>query len=72
MVSFETHIAPLFREEDREAMLYIMDLWDRDDVANDAANILDRVLDGTMPCDAPWPKERIDLFRAWIDGGFQP
>lgn len=49
-------------------MLYIMDLWDRDD----AANILDRVVDGTMPCDEPWPQHRIDLFRGWIAGGFQP
>ena len=25
-----------------------------------------------MPCDAPWPPDRIDLFRRWIDEGMRP
>jgi hypothetical protein len=23
--------------------------------------------EGTMPCDAPWPEEDVEHFRAWID-----
>jgi hypothetical protein len=72
MVSFQRDIAPLFREQDRDAMLYLMDLWDYDDVVQDASNILERLLDRTMPCDAPWSQERIEVFRGWIDGGHQP
>jgi hypothetical protein len=30
------------------------------------------VEDGTMPCDRPWDGERIDLFRQWMDEGFEP
>lgn len=72
MVSFQRDIAPLFRELDRDAMLYLMDLWVLDDVVGDAQNILERLLDQTMPCDEPWPSDRIDLFRAWMHGGCQP
>ena len=33
---------------------------------------LERVADGSMPCDAEWPQEQIALFRAWIDTGMTP
>jgi hypothetical protein len=71
-ISFETDIKPLFREEDRIAMDYVFDLWLYDDVKTEADNILERVVDGTMPCDEPWAEERIQLFRDWIEGGLQP
>lgn len=66
---FEQDIKPLFREEDRDAMSYIFDLWDYQDVSANATNILDRLADGTMPCDGEWPEEQIELFRRWIDTG---
>lgn len=66
---FERDIRPLFREIDREEMDYIFDLWSYDDVRAHAENILDRLADGTMPCDGEWPEEQIDLFRRWIDAG---
>jgi hypothetical protein len=25
-----------------------------------------------MPCDVPWPKEQVDLFRRWIEEGLKP
>jgi hypothetical protein len=67
--SFAQDIKPLFREEDREAMEYVFDLWDYNDVSTHSDNILDRLEDGSMPCDEPWPAEQIDLFRQWIDAG---
>jgi hypothetical protein len=24
---------------------------------------------GSMPCDRPWPADRVDTFRRWIDSG---
>jgi hypothetical protein len=70
--SFEDDIKPLFRPLDRDAMLYIMDLWSYEDVVADAANVLDRCEDGTMPCDYAWPQEKIDIYRAWLEEGCPP
>ena len=67
--SFAQDIKPLFREDDRDAMDYIFDLWDYNDVSTNADSILERLEDGSMPCDDPWPAEQIDLFRSWIDAG---
>lgn len=69
---FERDIRPLFRELDRHEMDYVFDLWSLDDVRRHAENIHDRVRDGTMPCDEPWPPDRVALLRAWIDGGCLP
>ncbi|MBO0703041.1 MAG: hypothetical protein J2P38_08925 [Candidatus Dormibacteraeota bacterium] len=69
MPSFEQDIKPLFREYDRENMTYSFDLWSYEDVKEHADDILDRLEEGDMPCDAPWPDAQIDTFRAWIDGG---
>ena len=72
MPSFQTDIRPLFREYDRENMDYSFDLWEYDDVKDNADDILDRLEEGDMPCDAPWPEERIALFRQWVDEGMEP
>jgi hypothetical protein len=66
---FAQDIQPLFRESDREAMDYIFDLWSYQDVSAHADAILERLEDGTMPCDEAWPEERIELFRSWLAGG---
>lgn len=68
-MKFRDDIRPLFREEDREEMLYAFDLWEYTDVKEYSASILDRVEDGTMPCDEPWPRERVALFAEWIKVG---
>ena len=66
---FEQDIKPLFRERDRNAMRFAFDLWTHDDVSTHADAILGRLEAGTMPCDGPWPAERVAVFRQWIDGG---
>lgn len=66
---FEQDIKPLFREDDRDAMSYIFDLWSYQDVSANAENILERLEDGSMPCDGEWPEEQIETFRHWIKAG---
>jgi hypothetical protein len=68
-ISFSEHIRSLFREKDRESMTFAFDLWDYDDVAEQSNAILERLTDGTMPCDVGWPDEQIALFRDWISAG---
>jgi hypothetical protein len=67
--SFARDIQPLFRESDREAMEFAFDLWDYDDVRTHAQDILERLTDGTMPCDEEWPEEQVALFRRWVEAG---
>lgn len=66
---FERDIKPLFREDDKDAMDFVFDLWDYNDVRTHAESILERLEDGTMPCDGEWPPEQIELFRRWIESG---
>jgi hypothetical protein len=68
-ISFEQDIKPLFREHDRESMKAAFDLWSRDDVAQNSEAILERLRDGTMPCDGAWPGEQVALVERWIDAG---
>lgn len=72
MASFESDIRPLFRPDDDEAMSWAFDLASYDDVKENAEAIYERVADGSMPCDEPWPAERVQRFRAWIDAGMPP
>jgi len=71
-ISFARDIQPLFRESDRDAMDFVFDLWDYNDVCTNAEDILDRLADGTMPCDEEWPNDQIVLFRRWIEAGKLP
>ena len=68
-VRFSAHIKPLFRPKDRESMAFAFDLWDLDDVRSNADAILGRLRQGTMPCDAAWAPDQIELFRRWIAAG---
>lgn len=68
-VTFLHHVKPLFRKMDRESMSFVFDLWSVGDVQKHALEILKRLDNGTMPCDGTWPKERVDIFRRWIDSG---
>ena len=67
--NFVQHIKPLFRKMDRESMSFLFDLWSHRDVSTHAAEILKRLENGTMPCDGAWPKNKVDLFRRWIESG---
>jgi len=68
-VGFERDVKPLFRERDRRSMLRSFDLWSYDDVRSNADAILERVSDGSMPCDEEWSPEQIDVLQRWIDAG---
>ena len=68
-ISFESHIKPLFREGDREAMTWAFDLWSYEDVKLNATEIAERLRDGSMPCDGGWPGEQIELFERWAAAG---
>jgi CDGSH-type Zn-finger protein/truncated hemoglobin YjbI len=68
-VSFDQHIKPLFRERDRKSMKFAFDLWVYADVRDNAQAILDRVKDGTMPCDGAWPAEWVGVLDRWVQSG---
>jgi hypothetical protein len=70
-LSFERDVRPLFRERDRGSMLEVanFDLWAREDVAEHSKAILERLENGSMPCDQAWPDERVALFRRWVEAG---
>ncbi len=67
--SYERDIRPLFRESDRESMVFAFDLWVYHDVCTHAQDILERLADGSMPCDREWPEEQIAQFRRWVEAG---
>jgi hypothetical protein len=66
---FARDIRPLFRESDRDAMMFAFDLWDYNDVCTNAQDILERLADGSMPSDGEWPDQQITQFRRWIEVG---
>jgi hypothetical protein len=68
-ISFEQHIKPLFRDHDRQSMEWAFDLWSHDDVARNSDAILERLRDGTMPCDGTWSDEQIAVFQSWVEAG---
>jgi hypothetical protein len=73
-ISFAIDIRPLFRDSpDIDTMAgFGLDLSSYDDVKAKASEIYTRVVDGSMPCDEPWPPERLTLFKQWIDEGLAP
>ena len=68
-ISFQSDIKPLFRADDRNAMTWAFDLWSYEDVKTNAADIADRLRDGSMPCDGAWPDEQIERFEGWVESG---
>jgi hypothetical protein len=72
MPSYATDIKPLFRERDRGAMLGHFDLWSYDGVVQHKDAIVNSLTAGDMPCDGPWPTERVELFQEWVTAGTPP
>jgi hypothetical protein len=68
-VGFQEDIKPLFREHDRDSMMFAFDLWSFDDVSEHADEILARLETGSMPCDGAWPPQRVAIFRRWVEAG---
>lgn len=68
--SFAGDIRPLFRDKDVDAMKdFGMDLSSYDVVKEKASAIYGTLADGSMPCDQPWSKEHVALFKQWMDEG---
>jgi CDGSH-type Zn-finger protein/truncated hemoglobin YjbI/ferredoxin len=66
-VRFGKHVKQLFRPRDRQSMSFAFDLWAYADVKAHAAAILHRLQTGSMPCDGPWPPEKVAVFRRWME-----
>ena len=73
-LSFAKDIRPLFRDSpDVDSMkAYGIDLSSFDDVKTRAPAIYATLEDGSMPCDEPWPKEHVAVFKRWMDEGMAP
>ena len=70
--SFANEVKQMFRDKDHSAMTFAFDLWDYDDVKENADDILSRVRNGDMPCDGEEPrptKEEIALLKTQIKDG---
>jgi truncated hemoglobin YjbI len=70
-VSFEKHVKTLFRQKDRQSMKFAFDLWAYDDVKRNAHAILERLRNGSMPCDGAWPGEQLGAFERWVATGMR-
>jgi hypothetical protein len=71
-LSFERDIKPLFRAKDRDSMMQAFDLFDYDDVVENADAIVGALRSEQMPCDGAWPGEQVDKLQEWIDAGTPP
>lgn len=70
---FAKDIRPMFRDFDIEEMKQAadFDLSKYEDVCANAASILARLKDGSMPCDGALSKEQIASFKQWMDDGMK-
>jgi hypothetical protein len=72
--SFAVDIRPLFRDSpDVDSMQGIRarSLVLRGVKAR-APEIYARLVGGSIPCDEPWPPDRLGFFRLWMDEGCAP
>jgi hypothetical protein len=77
-VSFKTDILPLFTSMDIEHMSNAgvsLDEYAYMSQPANARSVYDAVSTGTMPPgdsgEPPWPPDQVQLFKAWMDGGYQ-
>jgi hypothetical protein len=78
-ISFKTDIVPLFTSVDIEHMSRLeVPLDDHVYMSqpDNAAGVYRQVSNGTMPPSAsgeqPWPEDKVQLFKRWMDGGYAP
>ncbi len=71
-LTYARDIRPLFRDRDIGSMSFAFDLSSYEDVRANAEAIYERLANGTMPCDQPWPTEQVQRLRDWIDQGSLP
>jgi hypothetical protein len=77
-VSFNADILPLFTSIDIEHMSHMGVSLDEHAYMSQPANarsVYDAVSSGTMPPgdsgEPPWSADQVQLFKAWMDGGYQ-
>jgi hypothetical protein len=78
-VSFETDILPLFTSMDIEHMGRVgLALDDYSSMSQPAiaSAVYEQVSSGGMPPsdsgEQPWSQDQVALFKAWMEGGYQP
>ncbi len=73
-IGFAADIRPLFRDSpDIDSMQGCgLDLSSYADVKARAAGIYEALANGSMPWDEAWTKERLELFKQWMDEGMNP
>jgi len=68
--TWENPIKTFFRPFDVESMKDMgIDLSSYDDVKKHANGIYGKVAAGDMPCDGPWPQDKVTTFKQWVDAG---
>ena len=78
-LSFATDIKPMFTAMDQDHMLNqvgMFDLWNYDDVKNNASAIHGAVQAGTMPPKSSgeprWTPDKVSKFAQWMAEGYPP
>jgi hypothetical protein len=78
-VTFKTDILPLFTSIDIEHMRKFgvsLDDYEYMSQPTHAESVYETVSAGTMPPkssgEPPWPEDQVQMFKAWMDGGYQP
>jgi tyrosinase len=68
--TWENPIKSFFRQFDIDSMKDNgIDLGSYQDVKKHAKPIYERTAAGDMPCDEPWPADRVATFQQWKDAG---
>jgi hypothetical protein len=66
--TWENPIKSFFRPFDIDSMKDNgIDLSSYQDVKDNAKHIYERTSAGDMPCDEPWPADRVATFQQWKD-----
>ena len=63
------HQAAVSRQRPRRHAEGVRPVVIRADVSAHSTKIAQKLQDGTMPCDGPWPAHRVALFTDWLAGG---
>jgi hypothetical protein len=78
-ISFKADIQPLFTSMDIEHMSGMgvsLDDYSYMSQPANASGVYKEVSSGSMPPSSsgeqPWSQDEVQLFKAWMDGGYQP
>ena len=72
IIGYKRHIRPLFRQMDIDSMRWMLDLSNYEDVKKNSSKIYNSIKNSSMPCDAPWTQDKINLFKRWTESGMKP